>query len=85
MTSLVRQLQRAGVPCRELTSWVSCHEGRRTDCEHCHLDGPMRCDRQVIDALVDRVVLATQQTDQALGQRDYWKGVADRMADKIMR
>lgn len=83
--SLTRQLQRAGVPCRELASWTSCREGRRTDCEHCNLDGPMRCDQQVVEALVGHLVRSTQQTDQVIQQREYWKGVCSRMADVVMK
>jgi hypothetical protein len=82
--SLVRQLQRAGVPCRELSSWVSCREGRRQDCEHCHLDGPS-CDEQVVAALVARVVEATGQTDRALEQRDHWRGICNRLCTTVMR
>lgn len=81
---LTRQLQRAGVACRELASWISCRDGRRTDCEHCHLDGPTRCDQQVVEALVAHLVRSTQQTDQVIRQREYWKGVCGRMADAVM-
>lgn len=82
--SLAMQLSRSGVPCRELASWVSCYEGRRTDCEHCHMDGPARCQYQLVEALVERIITAVQQTDAVLAQRDYWKGVADRICNAVI-
>ena len=48
------------------------------------MDGPARCQYQLVEALVERIITATQQTDQVIRQRDYWKGVCDRMADAVM-
>jgi len=83
--SLSKQLQRAGVSCRALASWCRCEGGREDLCETCWLDGPERCDRQVVEALVERVVTATGQTDAALEMVRYWKGVSSRLCEAVMR
>ena len=78
------QLQRAGVSCMALVSWCACHEGRKDNCERCSLDGPETCDAQLVKILVDKVVNAVGHVDEALAQRDYWKGVVDRLTAVVM-
>jgi len=82
---LITQLHKAGVSCRALASWCACGDGREDRCEHCSLDGPENCDRQVVEALVARIVTATKQTDAALQQCEYWKGLASRLCDAVMK
>ena len=82
--SLIAKLHSARVSCRALAAWSRCEGGRKDRCESCVLGGPELCDRQVIEALVERIVTARGQTDEALLQRDYWKGVADRCASVTM-
>jgi hypothetical protein len=82
---LVMKVQRAGVSCRALWSWCACKDGLKDQCGTCSLDGPEVCDRQVVEALVDRIVLATQQTDEALQQVRYWQRLSSRLCDTMMR
>ena len=82
--SLTTQLHKAGVSCQALAAWCRCGDGHKDHCEDCVLDGPSNCAGQVIEALVERIVTATQQTDEVLQQRDYWQGLTSRMADKVM-
>ena len=82
---LTRRVQKAGVSCRALWSWCACHDGIKADCEKCWLDGAELCDRQVVEALVERLVLATHQTDEALQQVRYWQGLSSRLCDAVMK
>jgi hypothetical protein len=82
--TLTEQLHEVGVSCRALAAWTRCEGGRKDMCEHCFLGGPERCDSEVIKALVERVVTATEQTDSALQMVTYWKGVAGRLCDAVM-
>jgi len=82
---LVTKVQRAGVSCRALWSWCACKDGLRDHCAQCYLDGPEHCDRQVIEALVERLVDATAQTDAALQQVRYWQGLSSRLCDAVMK
>ena len=83
--SLLRQLQKAGISSHPLATWLRCCErGTKDECEECWLQGPEGCADTVIASLVDRMVMSAHQTDVALDQRDYWKGVADRMTDVVI-
>ena len=80
----IRKLQRAGISCRALWSWLRCHETPAKDgCEDCWLDSK-GCEETVIATLVERLLISIRQTDKALDQRDYWKGTADRMTDLVL-
>jgi hypothetical protein len=81
---LTKQLHQAGISCRALANWERCGDGREDRCEKCFLDGPEKCDGQVIGILVKQVVNAVGHTDEALDQRDYWKGVVDRLTAVVM-
>jgi len=82
--ALIDQLHEVGATCRELAAWCRCEGGRVDMCEKCFLGGPDRCDGQVVKALVGKVVAARLETDQVEQQRDYWKGIADRLASAGM-
>lgn len=81
---LVEMLHKAGVPCRELTAWTSCERGGVDRCDVCGLDGPELCDAQVVSALAKRLAKLAVAQDEVLRQRDHWKGITDRLADKFM-
>ena len=83
--SPIAKLHAAGVPCRALSSWCACEGGREDLCDACFLDGPEKCDAQVVEALVNRVVNATGHTDEALSQRDYWRLLTSRLCDLIIQ
>ena len=84
--TLTERLQRAGVSCGALAAWCRCcRDGREVRCEGCYLEGPLRCDAQVIEALVDRLVRATEQTDAALAMTKYWQGLSSRLCDAVMK
>jgi hypothetical protein len=83
--SLIAEIHEAGVSCRALAAWCACSGGREDRCETCVLGGPETCDREVIEALVSRLVRATEQTDAALRMTRYWQGLAGRLCDMIMR
>ena len=84
MTDLLIAMHDAGVPCRELKCWVECADGYRDRCSECRLEGPDSCDEGVIRALVKIIVGQAKQVDEVLGQRDYWKNVADKMCNRYM-
>ena len=84
--TLTEKLQRAGVSCGALAAWCRCcKDGREVRCEKCILDGPERCDAQVIEALVVRILEARGQTDTALAMTKYWQGLASRLCDAVMK
>ena len=82
---LTRRVQRAGVSCRALWSWCACKDGIRDKCGTCYLGDPEQCDRKVVEALVERLVIATEQTDTALAMTKYWQGLASRLCDAVMK
>jgi hypothetical protein len=83
--AIFRELQRAGVSSGPLKTWIHCSErGAKDECEECWLQGPEGCADTVISSLVERLIISTRQTDQVLGQRDYWKGVADNMTNVVL-
>jgi hypothetical protein len=85
IADVLRELQRAGVSSGPLKTWVRCGEHAAKDgCEDCWLQGPEGCADTVIASLVERLVISTRQTDAVLDQRDYWKGVVDRLTAKIV-
>ena len=77
--ALIDQLYEVGATCQAFAAWTRCEGGRKDMCEKCILGSPEICDAQVIKALVHKLVAATEQTDAALAQRDYWKRTADRL------
>jgi hypothetical protein len=83
--ALTTQLHKAGIACRALAAWERCEDGRKDRCEHCYLGGPEKCDAQVVEALVERLVTATEQTDAALQMVRYWHGLASRLCDAVMK
>ena len=86
MDALIDVLHEAGVSCWQLSVWDKCtgDGGREDHCHECRLGSPEICDAQVIKALAAKLVAAARQADAALDQRDHWRGVASRLADKFM-
>ncbi len=81
---LLKAVQDAGIPCRRLRGWLYCHDGHADYCGKCFMDGPETCDADLVTNLVELLVRQAGDTDQVLGQRDYWKRVADRLTDVVM-
>jgi hypothetical protein len=82
--ALIDQLHEVGASCAPLAAWCRCESGRVDRCEKCILGSPEVCDAQVVKALVGKIVAGRLEFDQMEQQKEYWKGVAERVASAGM-
>jgi hypothetical protein len=71
--SLTEVLYKAGVNCRELRDWEEGSSGSESS-----------CDEALLQKLVGLVAYYAGCTDEALRQRDYWRSVSSKLADRFM-